>query len=52
MGDILHHQYGVKAKAMVYCEIVPTGFNECDKLVLYLTYLAKHVIWTERNCVK
>ena len=52
MGDILHHHYSVTAKAMVFCDIVPTGVQECDKLVLYLTCLAKHVIWTERNCMK
>ena len=44
MGDILHHQYSVTAKAIVFCDIVPIGFKECDKLVLYLTCLAKHVI--------
>ena len=52
MGGILHHQYSVTAKAMVFCDIVPTGFTECDKLVLSLTCLAQHVILTERNCVK
>ena len=52
IADILGHNYAITSKAMVFCDIIPTGFSSCDKLVLYLTCLAKHVIWSERNYAK
>ena len=52
VASILGHNYGITSKAMVLCDIIPTGFSSFDKLVLYLTCLAKHVIWSERNHAK
>ena len=52
VANILGHNYSVTSRAMVFCDITPTGYASCDKLVLYLTCLAKHVIWSERNYAK
>ena len=52
MEDTLLHQYSVTARALIVSNVIPTGLNDSDKLVVYLIYLAKHVIWTEKNWVK
>ena len=52
IGDMLGHSYRITASAMVFCDVTPTGYSHTDDIVLYLTGLAKFVIWAERNKAK
>ena len=36
IANNLGHNYAITPKAMEFCDITPTGFTSCDKLVLYL----------------
>ena len=37
---------------MVFCDVTPTDLSHTDDVALYLTGLAKFVIWAERNNAK
>ena len=49
---MLNHNYKLNIQAVLFCDIVPTGYKDSDSIVLYLTCLAKKIIWLERNKVK
>ena len=52
ISDMLGHNYFISNRSMVFCDVVPTGFPYFDDVVLYLTGLAKFVVWSERNKAK
>ena len=49
IGDMLGHSYRITASAMVFCDVTPTGYSHTDDIVLYLTGLAKFVIWCRKK---
>ncbi len=52
MGQMLGHTYRITPAAMVFLNIVPTGYKHIDQVVLYVICLIKHSIWLQRNLVK
>ncbi len=52
IGKMLNHSYRITPAAMVFLNIIPTGYKHIDQVVLYIICLIKHSIWLQRNLVK
>ena len=52
ISDLLGHNYWISDRAMVFCDLMPTGFPHLDDIMLYLCGLAKFIVWSERNKAK
>ena len=47
IGQMLNHNYKLNIQAVLFCDIVPTGYKDSDSIILYLICLAKKIIWLE-----
>ena len=52
ISRMLNHSYRFTPAAMVFLNIIPTGYKHIDSVVLYIICLIKHTIWLQRNLVK